>query len=214
MAKKSGKRSWMQRHVNDPWVQRSQKEGYRSRASYKLLEIDDRHRLLRPGAVVVDLGAAPGGWSQVAARRVMPGGRVVALDLLPMAPVDGVTFIQADFEESAGLDALLAALPVGPAGHRADLVLSDMAPNISGVRAADQARAMGLAELALDLATDVLQPGGALVVKLFQGAGFDAWMASARPRFAELRIRKPEASRAESREVFAVAEGFRPVGET
>lgn len=196
----------MNRHVNDPWVQRSQKDGYRSRASYKLLELDDRHRLLKPGRVVVDLGAAPGGWSQVAAERVKPNGRVVALDLLPMDPLDGVQVIQADFEEEAGLKALLAALPEG----HADLVLSDLSPNISGVRVADQARSMGLAELALELAQEVLRPGGALVVKLFHGAGFDAWVATARPLFAALRIRKPEASRAESREVYAVAEDFRP----
>jgi len=206
MAKKTGKRTWMNRHVNDPWVQRSQKEGYRSRASYKLLELDDRHGLLKPGRVVVDLGAAPGGWSQVAAERVRPNGLVVALDLLPMEPLAGVQVIQADFEEEAGLDALLSALPDG----RADLVLSDLSPNISGVRVADQARSMGLAELALELAQQVLRPGGSLVVKLFHGAGFDAWVATARPLFAALRIRKPEASRAESREVYAVAEDFRP----
>lgn len=204
MAKKRGKRAWMARHVNDPWVQRSQQDGYRSRASYKLLELDERHGLLRPGRVVVDLGAAPGGWSQVAAARVVPGGRVVALDLLPMEPLEGVTVIQADFEEAAGLEALLAALPDG----RADLVLSDMAPNISGVKVADQARAMALAELALELATSVLRPGGALVVKLFHGADFETWMGAARPLFKTLRVRKPEASRAESREVYAVAEGF------
>ncbi|MCC5870893.1 MAG: RlmE family RNA methyltransferase [Gammaproteobacteria bacterium] len=206
MAKKTGKRTWMNRHVNDPWVQRSQKEGYRSRASYKLLELDDRHGLLKPGRIVVDLGAAPGGWSQVAAERVRPNGLVVALDLLPMEPLAGVQVIQADFEEEAGLDALLSALPDG----RADLVLSDLSPNISGVRVADQARSMGLAELALELAQQVLRPGGSLVVKLFHGAGFDAWVATARPLFAALRIRKPEASRAESREVYAVAEDFRP----
>lgn len=210
MAKKTGKRTWMNRHVNDPWVQRSQKEGYRSRASYKLLELDDRHRLLKPGRIVVDLGAAPGGWSQVAAQRVRPGGLVVALDLLPMEPLEGVAVIQADFEEEVGLAALLAALPEG----RADLVLSDLSPNISGVRVADQARSMGLAELALELAHEVLRPGGALVVKLFHGAGFDAWVAAARPIFGDLRIRKPEASRAESREVYAVAEDYQPAGRT
>lgn len=204
MAKKRSKRSWMQRHVNDPWVQRSQKDGYRSRASYKLLEIDDRHRLLKPGLTVVDLGAAPGGWSQVAAARVGRQGCVVALDRLPMEPVTGVTFLQADFEEEAGLRALLAALPEG----RADLVLSDMAPNISGVRDADQARAMGLAELALDLAEQTLRPGGALVVKLFQGPDFESWVSLARQRFARVSIRKPEASRSESREVYAVAVDF------
>jgi len=210
MAKKTGKRTWMNRHVNDPWVQRSKKDGYRSRASYKLLEIDDRHRLLKPGRVVVDLGAAPGGWSQVAADRVKPNGWVVALDLLPIEPLEGVQMIQADFEEATGLATLLAALPEG----RADLVLSDLSPNISGVRVADQARSMGLAELALELAQEILRPGGALVVKVFHGAGFDAWVAAARPLFGDLRIRKPEASRAESREVYAVAEDFRPVART
>lgn len=204
MAKKRGKRSWMQRHVNDPFVQRSQKDGYRSRASYKLLELDDRHRLLRPGATVVDLGAAPGGWSQVAAARVAPAGTVIALDRLAMDPIDGVTVLEADFEEQAGLSALLAALP----DSGADLVLSDMAPNISGIRDADQARAMALAELALDLAEQVLRPGGGMVVKLFHGADFDAWVALARSRFQRLAVRKPEASRADSREVYAVAEGF------
>lgn len=204
MARKRGTRNWMQRHVNDPWVQRSQKDGYRSRASYKLLEIDDKHRLLRPGMTVVDLGAAPGGWSQVAAARVGSSGCVIALDRLPMEPLAGVTVLEADFEEAAGLEALLAELPDG----RADLVLSDMAPNISGIRDADQARAMGLAELALELAEQTLGPGGGLVVKLFHGPDFDSWVRQVRERFARLSIRKPEASRSESREVYAVAEGF------
>jgi len=205
MAKKQGKQRWMTRHVNDPWVQRSQKDGYRSRASYKLIELDERHRLLRPGMTVVDLGAAPGGWAQVAAARVGAAGRVVALDRLPMAPLAGVVVLEADFEEQAGLDALLAALPE----QGADLVLSDMAPNISGVRASDQARVMALAELALELAERVLTPGGSLVVKLFHGVGFDDLIATARLRFERLNIRKPAASRPDSREVYAVAEGFR-----
>lgn len=200
MAKKRGTRNWMQEHLNDPFVKRAQLDGYRSRATYKLLEIDDRHRLLRPGMTVVDLGAAPGGWSQLAARR---GGTVIALDRLEMEPLDGVTFLQADFEEDAGLAQLLAALPAGGA----DLVLSDMAPNLSGVREADQVRAIALAELALDLAARILRPGGALVVKLFHGEGFDAWVAAARERFRKVNVRKPEASRSRSREVYAVAEG-------
>ncbi|HSG88671.1 MAG TPA: SAM-dependent methyltransferase [Pseudomonadales bacterium] len=205
MAKKRGTRNWMQEHVNDPYVKRAQVDGYRSRATYKLLELDERHRLLKPGMTVVDLGAAPGGWSQIAAPRVAPGGRVIALDRLEMAPIDGVTILEVDFEEEAGLQALLDALPDG----RADLVLSDMAPNISGVRGSDQIRAIALAELALDLTVQILGPGGALVVKLFHGEGFDDWVALARKRFGKVAVRKPEASRPRSREVYAVAEDFR-----
>ena len=204
MAKKR-RSSWMAEHVADPFVKRAQQEGYRSRAVYKLLEIDERHGLFRPGMTVVDLGAAPGGWSQIAADRVGPRGRVLALDRLEMAPIDGVRILREDFEEERGLAALLAALP--EAG--ADLVLSDMAPNLSGVREADQARMAGLAELALDLADRVLAPGGAFVAKLFQGEGFDAFVAGLRGRFRRVAIRKPDASRSRSREVYAVAEGFR-----
>lgn len=204
MAKKRGTRNWMQEHLNDPFVKRAQLDGYRSRATYKLLEIDDRQRLLRPGMTVVDLGAAPGGWSQLAARRVRPGGTVIALDRLEMEPLEGVHFLRADFEEEAGLAQLLMALPTG----RADLVLSDMAPNLSGVREADQVRAIALAELALDLAARVLRPGGAVVVKLFHGEGFDGWVSMAREQFRKVNVRKPEASRSRSREVYAVAEDF------
>ncbi|MEE4297888.1 MAG: SAM-dependent methyltransferase [Pseudomonadales bacterium] len=195
----------MAEHVSDPFVKRAQVDGYRSRAVYKLLEIDERHRLLRPGITVVDLGAAPGGWSQIAAARVGATGAVIALDRLEMEPIPGVTVLQQDFEEEAGLAALLAAIPE----PGADLVLSDMAPNLSGVRGADQARMASLAELALDLADRVLAPEGAFVVKLFQGEGFDAFVADARARFARVVIRKPEASRSRSREVYAVAEGYR-----
>ncbi|MEE4361340.1 MAG: RlmE family RNA methyltransferase [Pseudomonadales bacterium] len=202
MTKRRG-RAWMAEHVSDPFVRRAQQDGYRSRAAYKLIEIDERHRLLRPGRRVVDLGAAPGGWSQVAIERVGSGGTVVGLDRLEMAAIPGVTLLQADFEEESGLTALLAALP--SAG--ADVVLSDMAPNLSGVRDADQARAAALAELALDLAIRVLVPGGAMVVKLFQGAGFDDWLAAARAEFDRVQVRKPDASRSRSREVYAVAEG-------
>lgn len=205
MAKRRGTRNWMAEHVRDPYVQKAQADGYRSRATYKLLELDDRHRLLRSGMTVVDLGAAPGGWSQLAASRVGAPGTVVALDRLPMDPIEGVRVLEADFEEESGLAALLDALPDG----HADLVMSDMAPNLSGVRGADQARASALAELALDLAEQVLRPGGALVVKLFHGEGFDAWVAAARTRFRRVAVRKPDASRSRSREVYAVCEGFR-----
>lgn len=202
---KKRKSGWMAEHVSDPFVKRAQVDGYRSRAVYKLLEIDERHHLLRPGMTVVDLGAAPGGWSQIAADRVGATGAVIALDRLEMEPIPGVTVLQEDFEEEAGLAALLGAVPE----PGADLVLSDMAPNLSGVRGADQARMASLAELALDLADRVLAPEGAFVVKLFQGEGFDALVADARARFARVVIRKPEASRSRSREVYAVAEGFR-----
>ena len=183
-------------------MRRAREEGYRSRAAYKLLELDRRHRLLRPGMTVVDLGAAPGGWSQVAARRAGPRGRVVALDLLPMEPVPGVTFIQGDFREEGPLQALLEA--VG-GGRAVDLVLSDMAPNLSGLRAVDQPRAMHLAELALDLARQVLRPGGALLVKAFQGEGLDAYRDELRSCFRKVIHAKPEASRAASRELYLLA---------
>jgi 23S rRNA (uridine2552-2'-O)-methyltransferase len=205
MAKRRGTRNWMAEHVRDPYVRKAQVDGYRSRATYKLLELDDKHRLLRSGMTVVDLGAAPGGWSQLAASRVGASGMVVALDRLAMDPVEGVQVLEADFEEESGLAALLEALPDG----RADLVMSDMAPNLSGVRGADQARASALAELALDLTEQVLRPGGALVVKLFHGEGFDAWVAAARKRFRRVAVRKPDASRSRAREVYAVCEDYR-----
>jgi len=198
----AGSRRWLERQARDRYVRRAREEGYRSRAAYKLLELDRRHRLLRPGMTVVDLGAAPGGWSQVAARRAGPRGRVVALDLLPMEPVPGVTFIQGDFREEGPLQALLEA--VG-GGRAVDLVLSDMAPNLSGLRAVDQPRAMHLAELALDLARQVLRPGGALLVKAFQGEGLDAYRDELRSCFRKVIHAKPEASRAASRELYLLA---------
>lgn len=204
MARSRSSQRWMQRHVRDPYVRDAQRSGYRSRASYKLIELDRKAGLLRRGQTVVDLGAAPGGWSQVAAERVGGEGRVIAVDRLPMDPIAGVSFLQVDFEEPAGLDALLAALP--PAG--ADLVLSDLAPNLSGMKDIDQPRAMVLAELAADLARRVLRPSGAMVVKLFQGEGFDAWLGETRAAFRSVRARKPSASRSGSREVYAVAQGF------
>jgi 23S rRNA (uridine2552-2'-O)-methyltransferase len=191
--------------VNDPYVQRSRKEGYRSRAAYKLIEIDDRDRILAPGAVVVDLGAAPGGWTQVSVMRAGPKGRVVAIDLLEMEPVAGATFLRGDFAGTAGLAAVEAAL----AGAKADAVLSDMSPNISGIAITDQARSMALAELARDFALAHLKPGGAFLVKLFQGAGYEEYHRSLRAAFAKVVVRKPDASRGESAELYLLARGLK-----
>lgn len=185
----------MHEHVNDPYVQRAQKEGYRSRAAFKLLEIDQRDSLLKPGMVVVDLGATPGGWSQVAAAK---GCKVIALDLLPLQPLEGVDFIQGDFRE----DEVLAELESRLQGKLAALVISDMSPNISGIGMADQARAMHLAELALDFASSHLQPGGAFLVKVFQGAGFEDFIKLMRHRFGKVVTRKPKASRDRSSELY------------
>lgn len=205
MSRKSSSTRWKQRQAGDPFVHRARREGRRSRAVYKLEELDRRDRLLRRGATVVDLGAAPGGWSQYAAQRVGPAGRVVALDLLAMEPLQGVEFIRGDFTTDAVLQQLLDTLD--SAG--ADLVMSDMAPNISGMRAVDQPRSMYLAELAFDLATQVLKSGGSLVTKVFMGEGFEELVRASRGRFANVNVRKPAASRAESREIYIVARGFR-----
>lgn len=202
MKRSKTSKQWMNEHVNDPYVQKAQKEGYRSRAAYKLLEIDERDRLLRHGMVVVDLGATPGGWSQVAAAK---GCKVIALDLLPLQPLPGVQFIQGDFREEAVLAQLEEALGGEPVG----LVISDMAPNISGIALSDQARAMHLAELALDFASNHLQPGGALLVKVFQGAGFEEYVKLLRRHFERLVTRKPKASRDRSNEVYLLGIGKR-----
>lgn len=191
--------------MNDPYVQRSKREGYRSRSAYKLIEIDERDRLLRPGMVLVDLGAAPGGWSQVAARRLGPAGKVVAIDLLEMEPVSGVTFIQGDFGSRKGLEAVEAALE----GRRVDLVVSDMAPNMTGIPVTDQARSMNLAELARDFALLHLQPEGSLLIKIFQGAGYDEYLLSLRRAFRKVVVRKPDASRGESAEQYLLARGLK-----
>jgi len=191
----------MQRHVNDQYVQRAQREGYRSRAAYKLQEIQERDRVLKPGQVVVDLGAAPGGWSQVARELVGRTGAVFALDLLEMEPLPGVSFLQGDFREQEVLDRLLALLD----GRPVDVVLSDMAPNVSGVAAVDQPRSMYLCELALDFSRQVLKPGGTLVAKVFQGEGFDQLVRELRGSFGRVVTRKPRASRPKSREVYLVA---------
>jgi 23S rRNA (uridine2552-2'-O)-methyltransferase len=201
MARSKSSHRWMQRHVNDEYVKRSKREGYRSRAAYKLLELQDKDAVLKAGQVVVDLGAAPGGWSQVAADLVGPAGAVVALDLLEMDPLPGVSFIQGDFREDASL-----ALLEGVLDSRAvDLVISDMAPNVSGVAAVDQPRSMYLCELALDFCVHHLRPGGGFVCKVFHGEGFDPWMREVKSRFGRVVTRKPKASRANSREVYLVA---------
>ena len=199
-------KDWMQEHVADGYVKRAKAEGMRSRAAYKLLEIAERDRLLAPGLVVVDLGAAPGGWSQVAARKVGERGRVIALDLLEMPSLAGVTFIRGDFHDASSVELLEKAL----GGGQADLVLSDMAPNLSGIASSDQARVMALAELALDFALKHLKPQGNFLVKTFQGAGFDAFLKEMRARFKAVVVRKPDASRSRSSEVYLVGKGLRP----
>lgn len=200
----------MREHLSDPYVQLAQKEGYRSRAAYKLIELDERDHLLRPGMTVVDLGAAPGGWSQVAAKKIgaghsSAGGMLVAFDILPMDPVHGAIFIQGDFREDAALSELEAAL----GGRPVDLVISDIAPNISGIGVADQARSMYLAELALEFAAQHLKPGGNFLVKVFQGEGSEAYLREVRTRFAQVLIRKPKASRDRSTEVYVLGKGLK-----
>ena len=205
MGRSKSSHRWLKEHFDDPWVKRAQAEGWRSRAVFKLQELDERYHLLRPGMTVVDLGATPGGWSQYAAHALRGKGRILALDILPMDSIADVEFIQGDFREEEVLNRLLEAL----GGARADLVMSDMAPNISGVASVDQPRAMYLAELALLLAADVLKPGGTFLVKLFQGEGFDDYVRELRGRFAKVSFRKPRASRPRSREVYALATGFK-----
>ena len=196
----------MNEHVHDPYVNQARIDGYRARAAYKLIEIDDRDRLLRPGAVVVDLGAAPGSWCQVALKRVGARGKVIALDLLPMDPLPGLEFVQGDFNEASVLSALESRLEA----RTPDLVLSDMAPNMSGIASADQARMVALAELALDFAmTQLPKGGGRFLVKVFQGSGFDEFRDSVRAGFAKVAVRKPKASRDRSSEVYLLASGRR-----
>lgn len=205
MARSKTSDRWLKEHFDDVWVKKSQEDGYRSRASYKLIELDDKDRLFRPGQVVVDLGAAPGGWSQVAIERVGDKGIVVASDILPMNPIAGVDFVQGDFTEDSVLEELLGIL----GDRKADVVISDMAPNMSGMAAVDIPRAMGLVELALDMAQQVLRPGGVFAAKVFQGEGFDALLADMRKSFNTVVSRKPESSRARSREIYQVCKGFR-----
>jgi 23S rRNA (uridine2552-2'-O)-methyltransferase len=203
--KSASSKQWLRRHVNDPFVQRSRREGYRSRAAYKLIEIDGKDRILKPGAVVVDLGAAPGGWTQVAAKKAGAKGRVIAVDLLDMQAVPGARFIKADFASAPGLEAVEREL----AGARADAVLSDMSPNISGIALSDQARSWALAELARDFALAHLKPDGVFLVKAFQGSGYDEFLRSLRASFDKVAVRKPAASRGESTELYLLARGLR-----
>jgi 23S rRNA (uridine2552-2'-O)-methyltransferase len=198
---------WLERQLNDPYVRAAQQKGLRSRAAFKLIEMDEKHGLLRPGGRVLDLGAAPGGWTQVSVERTAPGGRVVAVDLLPMDPVPGATIIQGDFQDQAVADAALEAL-----GGSADLVLSDMAPNTTGHAATDHLRIMALAELALDTALAALSPNGSFVAKVFQGGGERVFLESLKCNFRGVRHSKPPASRKDSSELYVVATGFRGRG--
>lgn len=205
MARTRTSKAWMREHVNDPYVQLARKEGWRSRAAFKLMEIDDRDKLLRSGEVVVDLGATPGGWSQVAARRVGAGGLVLALDLLDMEPIHGVDFIQGDFCD----EEILAKLEEKLAGRPLGLVMSDMAPNMSGVPLVDQARIMHLAELGLDFCRAHLKPEGAFLVKVFQGTDYEAFVRSMREVFRAVVVRKPDASRGRSAELYLLGSVLR-----
>ena len=198
---------WLQEHASDPYVKRAHREGWRSRAVFKLEQIQRADKLLRPGMIVVDLGAAPGGWSQFAARALQGRGEIFAVDILAMPHVPGVTFIEGDIQDQALLDRLLAAL----GGRPVDLVMSDLAPNMSGIDAVDQPRSMNLAELALEFSTQVLKPGGDLLMKVFQGAGFQELVQSARRQFTTVKLRKPDASRARSAEMYLLARSRRMV---
>ncbi|MFT5234665.1 MAG: 23S rRNA (uridine2552-2'-O)-methyltransferase [Shewanella sp.] len=196
---------WMQEHFDDHYVKLAQKRGFRSRAAFKIEEIQEKDKLIRPGMTVVDLGAAPGGWSQVAVKLAGDSGKVIACDILPMDPIVGVDFLQGDFREEKVLDALLTR--VGDA--KVDVVLSDMAPNMSGTGGVDQPRAMYLVELALDMCHQVLAPNGCFAVKVFQGEGFEEYMKSVKEAFKTVKTRKPDSSRARSREVYLVATGYK-----
>ena len=203
MSRSLNSKDWLRRHLTDPYVKLAQKDGYRSRSAYKLIELDEENKLIKPGMTVVDLGAAPGGWSQVTARKIGSKGRVIAIDLLDMAAIPGVIFLKADFSEPAGLDAMIAAL----AGRPADLVLSDMAPNLTGITVTDQARMFALAELALEFSREFLKPGGDFLIKVFQGAGYPGYVKAMRLMFAKAVVKKPNASRAESNEIYLLGKG-------
>lgn len=205
MAKSKSSRRWLQEHFDDAYVHQAKKEGYRSRAAYKLLEIDEKDRILRKGMTVIDLGAAPGGWAQVVRRQLGDSGRVIALDILPMEGLAGVEFIQGDFREQEVFNQLLETL----GDDQVDLVISDMAPNMSGMKSVDQPKGMYLNELTWDLAKRVLKPNGDLLMKVFQGSGFDELLGELRAGFDKVLSRKPKASRARSPEVYLLARGFR-----
>lgn len=205
MARSKSSGQWLKEHFDDTYVQRAKDEGYRSRASYKLIELDKKDKLLRPGMTVVDLGAAPGGWSQVAADKVGDSGLVIASDILPMDSMAGVTFVQGDFTEESVYDQIMQAID----GRPVDLVISDMAPNMSGMNAVDQPRAIYLVELALDLARQVMKPDGVFLAKVFQGEGFDALLTEMRSSFTKVQSRKPDSSRARSREIYQLCRGFK-----
>lgn len=206
MAKKRGSsKRWLKEHFDDNYVMRAKQEGYRSRACYKLIELNDKDQLLKPGMTVVDLGSAPGGWSQVAAEIVGERGRVIASDILAMDSLAGVDFVQGDFTEQEVFDSIMKKLD----GRAVDVVISDMAPNMSGVAAVDQPQSMYLVELALDMARQVLRPGGDFAAKVFQGEGFDTFLKDLRSSFSAVYTRKPAASRARSREVYLVCKDFR-----
>jgi 23S rRNA (uridine2552-2'-O)-methyltransferase len=205
MARSKTSKKWLDEHVNDPYVKRAQADGYRSRASYKLIEINDKDKLIRSGDTVMDLGSAPGGWSQIVAPLVGEKGTVIASDILPMDSIVGVDFIQGDFTQDAVYEKILSTLE----GAQADVVVSDMAPNISGVNAADQYGSIYLVELALDMARNVLKPGGSFCAKVFQGVGYEEYVKDVRQSFKTVLVRKPAASRPRSREVYIVAKGFK-----
>ena len=205
MARSKTSLGWLKRHVNDPYVKQAQKDSYRSRASYKLLEVQEKYKLIRPGMTVVDLGAAPGGWSQVTSRLIGGQGRLIASDILEMDSIPDVTFIQGDFTQ----DEVLAQILDAVGNSQVDLVISDMAPNMSGTPAVDMPKAMFLCELALDLAARILKPGGNFVIKVFQGEGFDAYVKDARQKFDKVQMIKPDSSRGSSREQYMLAWGYR-----
>jgi 23S rRNA (uridine2552-2'-O)-methyltransferase len=207
MAKSKSSKTWLKEHFDDEYVRRSQQDGYRSRAIYKLIEIDKKDRLVKPGMTIIDLGAAPGGWSEYCVKKLGKKGTMVALDILPMEAIDGVTIIEGDFREDAVFDELMTVMN----NNKADLVISDMAPNISGMDSVDMPRAYYLCELALDFARQVLNPGGGLLVKLFQGEGFEAYNKELKASFTRVVMRKPKASRPRSREIYALATGFKVV---
>lgn len=205
MARSKTSAAWLKEHVDDIWVKKAQQDGYRTRASYKLIELDEKDQLFKSGISVLDLGSAPGGWSQVVAERLQGNGVIIASDILPMDPIAGVNFVQGDFTEQNVFDEIMTLVDSRPI----DLVISDMAPNISGVSSIDQPRSIYLVELALDMAQQVLKPNGQFVAKVFQGEGFDEYVQQVKESFSKVLIRKPKASRARSREVYVVAKGFR-----